>query len=340
MNVDQDRSLDLVVTGLRWVGAFGARGTALLFLSSVGDSAHGHQGDGQADGKQDQGPRVALHGVREGRRVPLPARLTDHLRLATGRFLEALAEADCGVPQAFFDPRRDPLRDDRRLGVLLEVANVRGHAAPDLEHLPFYALRYLAHYLNCPFIQLMFCWRVRIVRWGVGSNLLSMLAPAAPSIPPTSRSIPLTIRAETHRERKTFSAQTPVSEKIMRKTSMKTPAAARRPEANPACLPMGAISVLANSICLLASSSSWGLRASMISLMLRSEGSGPSLSSLPNSATRSRPSIPALLSSDPRTTSPCLPFALSYPRLALHNPVDLSGTAILILHQILVSNMS
>ena len=41
--------------------------------------------------------------------------------------------------------------------VLAEVLHVRGHAAPDLEHLPFYTLGYLAHYLNCPFIQLMFC---------------------------------------------------------------------------------------------------------------------------------------------------------------------------------------
>jgi hypothetical protein len=51
VNVDQDPSLDLVVTGLRWVGVFGARGTAPLFLSSVGDLAHGHQSKGQADGK-------------------------------------------------------------------------------------------------------------------------------------------------------------------------------------------------------------------------------------------------------------------------------------------------
>jgi hypothetical protein len=51
VNVDQDPSLDLVVTGLRWVGVFEARGTAPLFLSSVGDLAHGHQSKGQADGK-------------------------------------------------------------------------------------------------------------------------------------------------------------------------------------------------------------------------------------------------------------------------------------------------
>src|SRR5215208_412285 len=339
MNVGQERSPGLVVTGLRWgVAVFGARGTAPLILSSVGDLAHGHQGDAQADGQEDQRPRIALNGVRQGCRVPLPACLPDHLRLTTGRFPEALAKADQGTPYASFDLRRDPLGDDRGLGVLLEIPNVRRHAAPDLEHLPFYALRYLAHYLNCPFIQLMFCWRVRIVRWGVGSNLLSMLAPAAPSIPPTSSSIPLTIRAETHKERKTFSAQTPVREKIMRKTSMKTPAAARRPEANPACLPMGAISVLANSICLVASSSSCGLRASMISLMLRSEGSGPSLSSLPNSATRSRPSIPTLLSSDPGpTSSSCSP---AYPCRTLRNQVVLSEVVPTILHQILVSNMS
>jgi hypothetical protein len=51
VNVDQDPSLDLVVTGLRWVGVFETRGTAPLFLSSVGDLAHGHQSKGQADGK-------------------------------------------------------------------------------------------------------------------------------------------------------------------------------------------------------------------------------------------------------------------------------------------------
>src|SRR5215208_4763491 len=113
MNVGQERSPGLVVTGLRWgVAVFGARGTAPLILSSVGDLAHGHQGD---------------------------------------------AKADQGTPYASFDLRRDPLGDDRGLGVLLEIPNVRRHAAPDLEHLPFYALRYLAHYLNCPFIQLMFC---------------------------------------------------------------------------------------------------------------------------------------------------------------------------------------
>jgi hypothetical protein len=41
--------------------------------------------------------------------------------------------------------------------VFFEVPDVRRHTAPDLEHLPFYALGYLVHYLNCPFIQLMFC---------------------------------------------------------------------------------------------------------------------------------------------------------------------------------------
>src|SRR5215212_5951042 len=37
MNVGQEWSSDSVVTGLRWVGVFGARRAAPLFLSSVGD---------------------------------------------------------------------------------------------------------------------------------------------------------------------------------------------------------------------------------------------------------------------------------------------------------------
>ena len=45
-----------------------------------------------------------------------------------------------GVPDAFFDLCRGPLHDNLGLGVLLEVPDVRRHAAPDLEHLPFYAL--------------------------------------------------------------------------------------------------------------------------------------------------------------------------------------------------------
>ncbi len=50
MNVGQDLSPGPVTTGLRWEGVFGAWGPAPLFLSSVGDPAHGHKGDGQADG--------------------------------------------------------------------------------------------------------------------------------------------------------------------------------------------------------------------------------------------------------------------------------------------------
>src|SRR5829696_7377386 len=184
-----------------------APGTAplRLFHPSVGDPAHRHQGNGQADGEHDQWPGIALDGVRERRRVPLSASLTDHLRLAAGRLLQALAETDQGVPGAVPDPGGSPFRYDLGLHVLLEVPHVRAHAAPDLEHLPLYALRNLAHYLNCPFIQLMFCCRVAIVRWGLGSRLLRMLAPIPPSMPPMSKSMPLTMRAETHGDRKTLS---------------------------------------------------------------------------------------------------------------------------------------
>jgi hypothetical protein len=51
MNVGQDLSPGSGATGLRWERVFGAWGTAPLFLSSVGDPAHSHKGDGQADGK-------------------------------------------------------------------------------------------------------------------------------------------------------------------------------------------------------------------------------------------------------------------------------------------------
>src|ERR687883_345107 len=75
-------------------------------------------------------------------------RLAEHLRLAAGRVLQALAETDQGLPGAVPDPVGGPLRYYLGLHVLLEVPHVRAHAAPDLEHLPFYALRNLAHYLN------------------------------------------------------------------------------------------------------------------------------------------------------------------------------------------------
>jgi hypothetical protein len=39
--------------------------------------------------------------------------------------------------------------------VLAQVFHVRGHAAPDLEHLPLYTLMYLAHVLSCPFTYSM-----------------------------------------------------------------------------------------------------------------------------------------------------------------------------------------
>src|SRR5215218_1786133 len=42
------------------------RRALLVSLSSVGDLARSHQGGGEGDGEQDQGPRVALYGVGEG----------------------------------------------------------------------------------------------------------------------------------------------------------------------------------------------------------------------------------------------------------------------------------
>src|SRR3712207_7695703 len=43
---------------------------------------------------------------------------------------------------------------------------------------PLDALRYLlAHGLSCPFNQFTFCCRAAIVRWGLGSNPLSLPAP-------------------------------------------------------------------------------------------------------------------------------------------------------------------
>ena len=44
----------------------------------------------------------------------------------------------------------DLLGEDMRLDVLSKILHVRGHAPPDLEHLPLYALRRLAHRLSRP----------------------------------------------------------------------------------------------------------------------------------------------------------------------------------------------
>ena len=76
----------------------------------------------------------------------------------------------------------------------------------------------------------------------------------------------------------------------------------------------------------------------MISLMLRSEGSGPSLSSRHSAPAPARPSPRSFLLIL-ELSSPCPSYAPSYPRLALRNPVGLLGTTVPILHQILVSNM-
>src|SRR5918998_2312818 len=275
-----------------WVKRPAPGSGATLLLAPVGDLARRHEGGGEGDGEQDHGPRVAPYGVGEGRRVALPADLAYRVGLA----LRGVDEAPARAGEGALDPvpylRADLLADDLGVDVLAEVLNVRDHAAPDLEHLPLYALRCLAHDLNCPFNQLMFCWSVLIVRCGTGSSLRSMLAPDPASIPPIKSSTPETISAESHRlSRKRLSTYTPVKEMKMRKTSRNTAPTTRRPVAMPACLPTGTSSVRASSTCLSTSSWSWGLRASTISLTLRSEGSGPSLSSLPNSTTRSRPSI-------------------------------------------------
>src|SRR5215216_2607577 len=139
----------------------------------------------------------------------------DGLDLAAGRVTESFSQATQSSPYAVLDPGAELLAYYLGVHVLAKVPNVRSHAAPDLEHLPFYALRYLAHDLNCPFNQLMFCWKVRIVRWGLGSSFLSMLAPDPASIPPIKSSIPETMSAAAHMGTKSLSAYTPARERMM-----------------------------------------------------------------------------------------------------------------------------
>src|SRR5215212_5843154 len=225
-----------------------------LLLSPVGDLTRRHEGGGEDDGEHYQRPRVAPDGVGDGGRVPLPAGLADGVGLAPRRVDQAPPRAGDVPLYAVPELHADLLADDLWVDVLAKVPHVPGHARPDLEHLSLYALRCLAHDLNCPFTQLMFCWRARIVRCGTGSILRSMLAPVPASIPPIRSSTPETMSAESHSERKRLSTYTPVREMKMRKTSMNTAPMARRPAAMPACRATGTSSVFASSSCLSASS--------------------------------------------------------------------------------------
>ncbi len=63
-----------------------------------------------------------------------------------------------GILNALSDSGFYLFGDDLGLHVLRQILGVRLHAAPDLEHLPLYALRcFIAHGLSCPFTQFMFC---------------------------------------------------------------------------------------------------------------------------------------------------------------------------------------
>src|SRR5215218_11346789 len=114
-------------------------GLALLFLSSVGDPACRHEGDGEGDGEKDQRPGIALHRVGEGGGVSLSSGLAYRAGLAFGRVEEAATHAGKSAPDALLDPGADLPADDLGVHVLAKIPHVRGHAAPDLEHLPFYA---------------------------------------------------------------------------------------------------------------------------------------------------------------------------------------------------------
>ena len=195
---------------------------------------------------------------------------------------------------------------------------VRSHAAPDLKHLPLYALRYLAHDLNCPFNQFMFCWSVLIVRCGTGSNLRSMLAPDAASITPIKSSTPETMSAESHRDRNRLSTYTAVIEmKIGRRAEHG--AVTRRPVAMPACLPTGTSSVRASSTCLSDQLLKLGLEG--VYYLLDAPVGG--LGSLPELSAELRDPLSPFHTSRsfrPNLNARC--SRLSYPRPAPRNPAS------------------
>jgi hypothetical protein len=72
----------------------------------------------------------------------------------------------------------DLLGHNLRLKVLAQIFHVRGHAAPDLKHLPLYTLLYFAHGFGCPFTYPMFSWRGPIVRRGLESSGPNPFTPA------------------------------------------------------------------------------------------------------------------------------------------------------------------
>src|SRR4028118_1845536 len=77
----------------------------------------------------------SLRGARRARRARLPPRLAGGVALPLGGVDQPTDRPGDGVPDPVLYPGGQLLRDRLGLDVLLEVLDVRGHAAPEFEHL-------------------------------------------------------------------------------------------------------------------------------------------------------------------------------------------------------------